>query len=225
MTELIPEGTTHLLLVEGREDQEFFIQLGLYLKLADSWPLRIVQFDGKDNLANRLRTLMNLNAFEEIERIGIVRDTDFETNALRSVQDAIRNANRGNTLTLPVPEKIMELAEGPPDVIVLVLPSEDSEGVLEDLIVQVFADDPVLMCTEDFLTCVKKRPVQIVPERVSKVRVRVFVAGKNLSPRPDGDDLEKHRISDIFRMTWPPNDFWENDAFQQAKTFLAQLLN
>lgn len=231
MTELIPEGTSRLLLVEGKEDKEFFIQLHSHLKFPERIPW-ILKYEGKDKLKDKLSEFLyqlirvpNSN-FKQVSQIGIVRDADYGTDAFQSVQTAIKNANANSPRQLPVPRTVIEPSEGSPKVSVLILPSEKRDGMLEDLVLDALNDDPITPCVDDFFTCLKNRKVEIVQERLSKARVRVFITGKNVDRQATvSDDTDKLRLSDIYKMSWWRGDaFWKHESFDEAKAFLRQLV-
>ena len=228
MTERRSEATTRYLLVEGREDQEFFIRLAKHMAFdTDTWPLKIYQYCGRSGLRDRLRTLARPDTLEQIERIGIVRDADFNTDAFSSVQDAIRNSQERNTIQLPVPTQVKqwtEPCEGRPNVGVLVLPTDGREGMLEDLIMDVFADDAVTSCMDSYFDCIRKSNLVVSENKLSKARLRAFVTGKNVSDDSEGDDSDKLYLSDVFHMSWWKDEFWDKPAFREAKAFLTQLL-
>ena len=221
MTELIPEGTSRLLLVEGKEDKQFFIQLGYPSELPC-----ILQYEGKNNLAGFLYQLIQNSNFKQVSQIGIVRDADYGTDAFQSVRTAIKNANANSPRQLPVPKTVIEPSEGSPKVSVLILPSEKRDGMLEDLVLDALNDDPITPCVNDFFTCLKDRKVEIVQERLSKARVRVFITGKNVDRQAAvSDDTDKLYLSDIYKMSWWRGDaFWKHESFDEAKAFLRQLV-
>ncbi len=225
MTELIPEGTSRLLLVEGKEDKEFFIQLGSHLKFPEGIPW-ILPYEGKNNLAGFLYQLIQNSNFKQVSQIGIVRDADYETDAFQSVRTAIKNANANSPRLLPVPKNVIEPSEGSPKVSALILPSEKRDGMLEDLVLDALNDDPITLCVNDFFTCLKNRKVEIVQERLSKARVRVFITGKNVDRQAAvSGDTDKLRLSDIYKMSWWRGAaFWKHESFDEAKAFLRQLV-
>ena len=225
MTELIPGDTSRLLLVEGKEDKEFFIQLGSHLKFPEEIPLRILPYEGKDKLPKFLYQLIQDMNFKQVSQIGIVRDADYGTDALQSVRTAIKNANANSLRQLPVPETVIEPSEGSPKVSVLILPSEKRDGMLEDLVLDALNDDLITPCVNDFFTCLMDRKVEIVQERLSKARVRVFITGKNVDRQSAvGDDTDKLYLSDIYKMSWWRDEFWRHPSFDEAKAFLRQLV-
>ena len=223
MTPRIPEGKSRLLLVEGKEDQEFFIKLGDHLTSTDDWPIQISQYEGKSELTDFLIALTKLSSYSQLKAIGIVRDADFNTNAFHSVQDAIRNANEETPRPLPVPQETMTMAEGNPSIIVLIMPSAEREGMLEDLVMDVFKCDPVTACVDKYFDCLRKS-IGVSQAKLHKARLRAFVTGKNVSDEATGDDSDKLYLSDVFRMSWWRDEFWNDPVFDDAKTLLQQLL-
>lgn len=220
----IPEGKTRLLLVEGKEDQEFFIQLATHLDVIDGWPLQIEQLDGKGNFSEYLLALTRYPRFRKLTSIGIVRDADFGTNSFQSVRDTIQSANENSPRQLPVPQHTMELAEGSPSLIVLVLPSGEREGMIEDLIMDVFDEDPVAKCVDKYVECLRTEGQSVSQARLPKARLRTFITGKNIGADAVSDDSDRPRLSDIFHMSWWRNEFWNHPTFNDAKAFLLKLL-
>ena len=224
MTALIPEGKSRLLLVEGKEDQEFFIQLGYHLQFSKETPLHILQYEGKDKLARFLYQLIQNPNFNQVLQIGIVRDADYNTDAFQSVQSAIRRASQYSKQQLTVPQSPMQPSEGKPKVSVLILPT-DREGMLEDLVLDALNEDLIMPCVDDFFTCLRDNHIDIVQERLPKARVRVFITGKNVDGQATaGADTDKLYLSDIYHMGWWRAEFWDHESFNDAKAFLRQLV-
>lgn len=223
----IPEGKTRLMVVEGKEDQEFFIQLAKHMNVLDGWPLHIEQLEGKGNFSEYLLLLTRHQRFGKLTAIGIVRDADFGTNSFQSVQDTIRSTNRKNPRQLPVPQQVTEFAHGTPHTGVLILPSSQREGMIEDLVMDLFQGDPVNLCVDSFFTCLRKNNVPLSQERLPKARLRTFITGKNvgfLDEEANGGDSDKQFLSDVFRMSWWKPEYWQESIFDDAKAFLHQLL-
>ncbi len=97
----LPNGKTRLLLVEGKEDKQFFIKLGAQLTSTDDWPLHIAQYEGKSKLADFLIASTRLPHFSQLASVGIVRDADFNTNAFQSVQSALEESMRSPSTNYP----------------------------------------------------------------------------------------------------------------------------
>ncbi len=220
----IPNGKSRLMVVEGKEDQEFFIQLATHLKVIDGWPLQIEQLDGKGNFKEFLLALTRHPRFGQLATIGIVRDADFGTNAFQSVRDTILSANEVSPRKLSVPERELELAQGTPKTGVLILPSGGREGMIENLIMDVFDEDPVAKCVDEYVTCLRKEGRSVLKARLPKARLRTFITGKNIGEDADGDDSDRQYLSDVFHMSWWKPEFWNHPTFNPAKAFLRQLL-
>lgn len=161
MTTPIPESKSRLLLVEGSDDEAFFSQLVSRLDHPHKAELHIMQYGGKDQLNSRLREYMRDPNFKHILRLGIVRDQDFNTHAFNSVLSHIRRANRRNPRKLPFPTRPRQLSQGNPRVAVLLLPSDDREGMLEDLVLEMVDEDPILFCVDNFICCLQDNHVDI----------------------------------------------------------------
>lgn len=220
----IPEDKSRLMIVEGKEDQEFFIQLATHLKIIDGWPIHIEQLEGKGNFREFLLALTRHPRFGKLTSLGIVRDADFGTNSFLSVRDTIESANDVSPRQLPVPQRTIEVAEGTPNLTVLVLPSVERDGVVENLILDVFTDDPVFACVDKYIQCLSEEGHKISQTKLPKARLRTFMIGKNIGSESEGDDSDKQFLSDVFRMSWWKAEFWDHPAFDDAKAFLCQLL-
>lgn len=224
MTPKIPQGKSHLLLVEGKVDKEFFIQLGCHLRFDDNTPIHIEKYCGKDNLGYFLRGLLTHPRFSQLKKVGIVRDADTGGGAFQSVRDTIVSVNSGRSRQLGVPEQVMKLSDGSPPTIVLILPSAERNGMIEDLIMDMFKDDPVCICVDTYFDCLRADDQTIPMPIPSKARLRTFITGKNVGSDAGGNDAGRSYLSDVFHMSWWRAEFWDRPAFNEAKTFLAQLL-
>ncbi len=220
----IPSGKSRLMVVEGKEDQEFFIQLATHLEVMKDWPLQIEQLDGKGNFREFLLALTRHPKFGQLATVGIVRDADFGTNSFNSVRDTILSANEVSSRKLSVPERELELAQGTPKTGVLILPSGGREGVIEDLIMDVFEEDSVTKCVERYFECLRTVGQSVSRARLPKARLRTFITGKNIGEDAEGDDSDRQYLSDVFHMSWWQPEFWDHPAFNDAKAFLTQLL-
>ena len=185
MDELIPDGITRLLLVEGNDDEIFFRNYVDHLAASPDTRLlvsefAIIQYGGRSQLTLRLRDLKKADNFEHITHIGIVRDSDFNTDALRSVQDRIRTVNKEGPPIIDIPDHPFMPTIGDPRVSVLIVPSSEREGMLDDLVMDALAVDPIANCVHNYFDCLEETQVAIVPEKRSKAQIRVFLIGKNV---------------------------------------------
>ena len=224
MTLRIPKEKSHLLLVEGKVDKEFFIQLGFHLQFDDNTPIHIEKYCGKDNLGNFLRGILTHPQFSQLKKVGIVRDADAGGGAFQSVRDTIVSANRGRPRQLGVPQRVMEFSDGRPPTIVLILPSAERNGMIEDLVMDIFKDDPVSTCVDTYFACLRADD-RSIPETIpAKARLRTFITGKNIGSDAGSNDAGRSYLSDVFSMSWWRDEFWNDPAFDTAKAFLKQLL-
>ncbi len=219
MTFEIPNNATRLLFVEGKVDKEFFIKLREHLNL----PLvaYIIEYEGKENLGYAMLNTLNNPIFPAITHIGIVRDADFNTNALASIQSALNYANQNSSnpeRQYPIPEITKHFYGDKPKLSALVLPDDDIEGMIEDVILQSLEDDPISICVDEYFSCLQGEPI---PEALPKSKVRVFIEGKRVkSEETSRSDRERDYPSDIFHMSWWT---WEHSAFDTVKQFLTDL--
>ena len=159
------------LLVEGNDQRNFFDGLVEHMELPD---FQIQNFGGVGELGNFLNLMVKMPGFHAVKMLGVVRDAETSAGgAFQSVQSSLRNAG------LPVPERPGERADAAPAVNVLILPGEQSSGMLETLLCRTFADTAVDRCIDDFFKCFEEAGVRI--QNPDKARARAFLATR---PRP-----------------------------------------
>lgn len=231
MDELIPDGITRLLLVEGYDDEIFFRNFVDHLATSSDTRLlesefAIIQYGGRTQLTLRLRELKKADNFEYITQIGIVRDSDFNTDALRSVQDRIRTVNREGPPIVDIPDHPLISTIGDPRVSVLIVPSAEREGMLDDLVMDALTVDPIANCVHNYFDCLEETQIAIVPEKRSKAQIRVFLIGKNVGFGTDvGGITDRLFLSNAYEThVWRQENLWESPKLADAKAFLLQLL-
>ena len=231
MPDLIPEGKTRLLLVEGVDDEDFFSRFATHLASTSANALRvseymIFQYGGRTNLTNILRELRKAGNFKYITHLGVVRDSDFGTDAFRSVRDRIRTVNNDGPPQIPVPDHPILPSGGRPSVSVLVVPSADREGMLDDLVVDALKADPISKCVDNYFECLSESDVLVVPERKTKARIRVFLIAKNVDRATEVSGItDRLFLSNVYETEmWKEKNLWESAALSEAKDFLHQLL-
>lgn len=176
---MTPEQVEHeiLLLVEGKDACEFFCALRKHLDLAD---VGVMNFGGVNELRTYLAGLVLVPGFQNVRRLGIVRDAetsddpaDTVRRAFQSMQSALENAR------LPVPDRPAQFTGGEaerPAVAVLTLPGGNREGMLETLLCETFAGSAVDRCIGGFLQCVEETSGP--PDRPDKARAHAYLATK-----------------------------------------------
>ena len=247
MTNLIPEHVARLLLVEGPDDVEFFRRLASRVpkdgsELVDDSRWRIRKFGGKSKLSNFLYELLQSPNYDYLERIGIVRDVDFNTSdaerntgapirALQSVNSAIDNAYRNSSIdsAAPVLPGIRSPSDSRPTFSLLTLPGSNAsaEGSLETILLGALADDPMMCCVDKYFKCVKENhpDSQVARNREDKNRLNVLLSGKLvLRDLARSKDATRELPRYMYNMKWWDDNTFDDAAFDDAKTFLRQLL-
>ncbi len=192
-----------LLIVEGRDDEEFFNALVNRMGKND---IQVAGIGGKTRLRARLKALVNDPAFQKVHTLAIARDADTDPKlALESVKDALKASG------LPSPRGSMRVAKGPPKTSVMILPSFGKKGALEDLCLEAVAQDPAMDCTEDFFYCLQKKGRSRPQRDMAKAKVRVFLAAQEAPTLPLGLAARKGY--------WP----LDHPAFADVKRFLESL--
>ncbi len=227
MTQLIPEGKTRLLLVEGNEDKAFFYALGQYLGYSNRAPLEVISCNGKDNLGNILRELRRLPRFEAISKIGIALDRDFGPDAFETVKNAIDIANQSASHQFTYSEMLLQPSDSKPSITLLIVPALNRKGTLEDLILDAISQDPIIDCVNKYFECVESTGIAIAEQRKSKGKLSTFISGKVLDPNnASNEDSRRKSLREAVGMKWwQEENMWERKAFADAKAFLSQLLN
>ena len=228
----IPEGKTRLLMVEGPDDIMFFERLASHLagkaqEFLDLTDFEILPFGGAQNLVNALELLARDQRYGKVSHIGIVRDSDYNTDAFASVCSAINIFNnQPPTTNMPVPRKVFLPTEESPRVSVLTMPL-NSDGTLESVVLSALKDDATMSCVNDYFTCIENADTRtdLAENRLPKSKLAVLIAGKSADRNSATvPDVKRRLLHNVYSMTWLPIDFWENEAFDQAKAFLNQLL-
>lgn len=117
-----------LLLVEGKDDKFLFEALLSELNLTKD--CQVMEVGGETNFKSKLKALPDISGYKAlVKSIGIVRDADTCPEAkFQSIQSILRN------LDMPVPLAPMQPVEGPPQVVVMIVPGSDRQGMIENIL-------------------------------------------------------------------------------------------
>jgi len=164
-----------LIIVEGKDDHLFFNELCKYLDIND---YQIIDHDGITKYRNKLKAIIDTTGFRSnVTSLGIIRDADSDANStFQSVQDALRYCN------LPVPPRplipILGTANNP-KINILILPPNNTHGILEDVLLTSIQNDPVTPCVDQYFLCVARARVRnSLPIHLSKAKIQVFLASR-----------------------------------------------
>lgn len=190
-----------LLLVEGKEDVRFFKVLVSHLRITNT---QIRDMRGKSQMNNTLLAMKSEQKFlDHVVSLGIIRDADANAEStFDSICSSLKKAK------LAIPRKRFEVIDGNPKVSVLVVPTYQEFGMLEDVCFASASDtQKVIDCVEDYFGCL---PHRLEPHVLPKAKLQVYLAGKKPELRL-GEAAEAG--------FWN----WEHEVFQSIKDFLQQL--
>lgn len=228
----IPEGKSRLLLVEGPDDMLFFGKLIEHLQsktpdTLDFTNFAALPFGGAQQLVSSLELLARDPKYDQVSHIGIVRDSDYNTDAFASVCSAIERFNKQPpTADMPVPTKVFVPTQEQPYVSVLTIPLSD-DGTLESVVLSALDDDQIVPCMNGYFNCIEEVDpnADFSPSRLPKSKLAVLIAGKSADRNKSNvPDVKRRLLHNVYNMTWLPTNFWEREPFNDAKAFLRQLL-
>lgn len=228
----IPEGKSRLLLVEGPDDILFFAKLVEHLECSaperlDFTMFAALPFGGAQQLVSSLELLARDPRYDQVSHIGIVRDSDYNTDAFSSVRSAIGRFNsQPPTSSMPVPTEVFVPTQEQPHVSVLTMPLK-TDGTLESVVLSALDDDLIVPCVNGYFTCIESEDpnTDFSRSRLPKSKLAVLIAGKSADRnKANVSDVKRRLLHNVYNMTWLPSDFWERKPFDDAKAFLTQLL-
>jgi hypothetical protein len=195
-----------LVLCEGKEDQTVLSGLAKHIGVEDQ--LQIEETGGKPKLGPALRALETRSGADQMRRLGIVRDVDEHdgetgSRVCQSLSDALSWAQLGGHV------RHMETLRGPNvHVTLFIVPGGGNDGMLEDLCLDAWADDPVMACVDEFWRCMQayRGPEELAP--ASKIRARAYLSTRKPHDKSIGVAVQKEWL-----------DF-SHPAFDELKRFL-----
>jgi hypothetical protein len=205
----IPEGTRILVLVEGKDDVGLLQALGRCVGVEGLFVLGVGGFARYSAALSALRKTQSAR-FAKIGALGLVKETDTHCSPQAAFASACATLERAD---LPAPTESMHVvpqAADRPALGVLLVPSPQRLGCIEDVCLDSVADDPATRCVQDFFDCLHEKSTQ-KPKRMSKAMLQVFLAS-----RPEvGMSLGVAAQSNQLRLDHP--------AFSQIRQFLQML--
>jgi hypothetical protein len=191
------------LLVEGNDALAFFIALLEKMKIQN---IQVQNFGGNDELPEFLAGFVDAPNFaQNVISLGIVRDAEINaTSAFQSVCSALDSAQ------FPKPEQPETLTGSEPRISILILPDANTPGMLETVCLRVVADDPVMMCIDEYFKCINQKG--LCPRLMDKARLQAFLASRT------EQELLGHAVRNNYIS-------WESKEFDHIKRFLNSLIN
>ncbi len=216
----LPQDKERLLVLEGPGDQHVFRRYLEYLGWSDKFHL--LNCGGKENLSNQLSNVLNDDNFANLTRIGIVCDNDYPEDrngksGFEIVLDYIVEANTGTveviaeSRLLPVPKRPRQLIGEKPKLSVFLLPSDDLDGSVEDLIFKAVRQDNVMDCVNAYFRCLTEAGLNARKARLSKSKLSVYISGKVIDTQfANHDDAKRQFLTQAVDMKWwNEENMWE----------------
>ena len=198
--------SSHLLLVEGKDDKDFFDSLKSELDFDDS-NIDVIPYEGKTKLRRFLGALSEFPNFSHVNALAVVRDADKNPlDAIKSVRDAL------STLLEPPPVNHMEfegstLKRDHPrggqqiSTAFVILPSSSRIGALENLLIDAVDDKERMECVSDFIKCLDGKGIT-KDETKAKITLQAYLAAHTKAENELRVAFRSHHIpanSEIFK--------------------------
>ena len=191
------------LIVEGPADEMLFQALIEHLGIRG---VQIQTLEGVDNLQPLLKTLIQTSGFQDmVMSLAIVRDADQNAvSAFNSVNDAL------NGVGFSTPAESLMPVGTKPKIVILIVPHGESSGALEDVCLKSVADDPAMICVEEYMKCVQEH-VEDQPSNISKARLQAFLSSRKEPEMRLGVAAREGYLN------------WDHAAFEPLKQLLRML--
>ena len=199
-----PITSAKQLVVEG-VDEEYLLRV--LLKSLGLDGVQVQPMGGVGNLHPFVKALASTSGFHGVSALGVIRDADNDpAGAFESVCHALKKA------ALPAPGKCLEIHGESPRVGVMLMPNDEEEGALEDLLLKSVEERPEAECVDAYFECLRKRGAS-VERHESKRRVQAYIASH------DGPSHVRLPGEAASASVWP----WDSPAFNEVKGFLTSL--
>jgi hypothetical protein len=201
-----------LILGEGIDEVEFLGSLLDHLGLVD---VDVFQYGGKGKLAAYLQDLPNRTGFSRLKRLCITRDVDHPDDSRYTPVASILQSIRGALQPRPVPAAVEQIVGGSGNlqIGIFLLPGQGRDGALEDICLEVIADDPAAGCLDEFFRCLDASlsPRPKLKTMLAKARVHAWLASREVA------DLARLGLATKGDYRYVD---WDHRAFDPLKAFL-----
>ncbi|MHA1353158.1 MAG: DUF3226 domain-containing protein [Candidatus Heimdallarchaeaceae archaeon] len=159
-----------LLIVEGKDDKQFFEALLKQMRIKD---VQVIKLGGQNILKKYLRTFIKTSGFEKVKQLAICIDADKNPESkFRSICDSLKRLGfkpPSNPSTFHSTREKESLNIG-----IFLIPGQDKKGAIEDLCLETVSNDIRMSCVDKYINCLEKNNIEIRNE--SKCKVQVFLA-------------------------------------------------
>jgi hypothetical protein len=190
------------LLVEGNDALAFFIALLGKMKIDR---IQVQNFGGNDELPDFLAGLKGSSNFSQtVVSLGVVRDAENDPKSA-----FLRVCSALDSVQLPKPEQPEIQTDSEPRISILILPDANTSGMLETVCLRAVADDPVMVCIDEYFKCVNQKG--LCPRLLDKARLQAFLASRT------EQELLGHAVRNNYIS-------WESKGFDHIRQFLYSLI-
>ncbi|MDH4120190.1 MAG: hypothetical protein OEV94_00575 [Deltaproteobacteria bacterium] len=215
----INDGIDRLLLVEGKDEVNFFEKMLEYLDIKNT---QIMDAGGSKKFKEKYKIIVKDPNFKNVTHFGFVRDAEENSakDAFNSIIDVFHSLEVFNNSLIRTPKTPGEISKFFHPISnqykyklgVFIMPDNQSPGMLEDLCLKSIEGNPLYACVEQYISCVKETDPQGQLEE-QKARVQAYLAGK----KPIVNSLGLGAQSGCWDFSHP--------AFQSIQTFLKDLFS
>jgi hypothetical protein len=229
MNEKIKIISKKILAVEGKDECNFFQALLKHSKIesilwfqyienikkdpgfsVSNEAVQLIDIGGKDKFKEELEALTVLQGFDNIEKMGFIRDA--EINPAESAFTSICNILK--SLHLPFPPASNEVIKNiKPSVGVFIMPDNKNSGMLESLCLKALENQKIKNCIDDFISCFYIDMNQSEKDKFNEPKSRVLSYLASRSPIVNSLGLSAQ------------NGYWDfsHGCFDEIKKFLRDL--
>lgn len=163
-----PFTKTRILIVEGKDEVDFFTKLLDKNGLLNQVDIRDAK--GKDNFKNIIPALIKTTGFNKVEAMAIIRDADKNVeDAFKSIRDILKRENLIYPYKPGLYSTTKKLKIG-----IFILPDNKNKGMLEDLLLITVKNHEAMNCVDEFIKCTNK--LKNSPKNISKSKIQSFLA-------------------------------------------------
>ncbi len=167
--------STRLLVVEGKDECNFFKALLKHLDIKD---VQLVDVGGINKFQYEFPTLYNMEGFNKVNVIGFIRDAEKKPaeNAFNSICNIIKKYD------LPVPNARGIVCKlGIPNTAIFIMPDNAGTGMLENLCLKTIESTPFYDCVIKYVECFSQH--QSLEEKKKfnepKSKVQTYLASRS----------------------------------------------
>ncbi|MEM7539667.1 MAG: DUF3226 domain-containing protein [Chloroflexota bacterium] len=185
---------SHILLVEGAEDQEFIYQLSNYYQI----PRGTFSIENKRGYERLIKNLpIDIEIRSDVKSIGIVVDADNDIQTRwQSICERLQESGYFNLPDRPLEEGLILEQDNMPTIGVWIMPDNAYSGILEDFAKMMVPDNDKLW--QRAIHCVDQIPAEerrFMPTHTGKAYIHTWLAWQEEPGRPLGLSITKRYLA------------------------------